>query len=125
MSPRAVRLRECGLASPQTCFNQVLNLRSISIQRELRDKHLKFDERVGHRNKAYKLMIDTEEAYSQGAPRETIKKKDDEYNETLDKLEEATKQRKKRVAWLTESLSFIKTALRNRTPEDSKHKNNI
>ena len=115
MSPRAQRLRECGIASPSACFNRVLNVRSICIQRELKDKHLRFDERVELRKKAYNLMIETEVAYSQGASRQIIKQKDDEYNETLDQLEEAMRHRKMRVAWLTSTLALIKEALRRKT----------
>ena len=117
MSPHAVRLRECGLASAPTCFNKTLNVRSVCIQRELRDKHLRFDERVELRKTAYRLMLDTENAYAQGASRGTIKSLDDEYDGTLDQLEGAMKQRKRRVIWLTESLALIKAALRHtRTP---------
>ncbi len=84
------------------------------IQREIKDKHCKFDERVKPRINAYELMLQTETAYESGAPREEVKRLDEAFSDALDQIGLAAQRRMKRVFELRESVERIKQALTNK-----------
>ena len=109
--PSILRLRECGLISPRNKFRTVLNVRGVAIRRELNDRDLKFDERVKARQEAYELLNWTEEAYQDGHPRSVIKQFEQEYENALDRVEEAHRRRQKRIEWLKSTRALIKKTI--------------
>ena len=110
---RVIRLRECGLTSPRNRFRSVLNVRAIAMKRELRDKDLKFDERVAARLDVHKAWLEADTAYHTRVSKEFRNLKDDAYFNALHKLNAATERRIKRIAMLQSDLALVKAALRH------------
>jgi hypothetical protein len=110
--PRLLRLRESGLIPAGNKFRTVLNVRSVAIQRELSDRDKLFDERSKPRKEAYEFLLETEEAYQNGHPSESIKRLEALYDDAVDRVCEAHKHRIVRVERLKTSLALIKKAIR-------------
>ena len=111
--PSVVRLRECGqVRFPGRSFRPVLNVRSVIIEKMLRDTDLNHDARVKLRIKAHELCYEYDEAYRTGEPAQVQKALETAYHDTLDKLGEAHMQRRKWLDLMKETLSMMKEELR-------------
>jgi len=113
MPTRMIRLRECGLTSPKNRFRAVLNVRAIAMRRELKDKHLKFDERVAPRKEMYKKWMEADRAYHERKPQHIIRLKDQAYFIAVLNLSRATYRKAKRIATLKSMLELVKAALKH------------
>jgi hypothetical protein len=109
MSPRSLRLRECGLAAS---FKSVLNVRGITIKRELRDVDLKFDERIAPRQVLYTCWVQADDAHVAREPPHTVEHLDTAYSNALCELEAATARRDRRIESLKAMLVQVKAARR-------------
>jgi hypothetical protein len=112
--PQTLRLRECGLASPRIRFRAVLNVRCIVYNRELKDKTLKFDERIAPRKTAYEAWIKADRAYCARAPEHIVAALDDTYFDALQTLNLVSDRREKRIKTLKTNIALMRAALNSR-----------
>ena len=111
--PHIVRMRECGqLRSPRSGFRQVLNVRSVTVQKELRDRDLHHDARIKLRIMAHELSYAYDKAQRDEEPLEVQQSIENAYHNALGLLSEAHTQRRKRIARLENILATIKQEIR-------------
>jgi hypothetical protein len=109
MSPITLRLRECGLTSPRNRFAALLNLRCIAFRRELKDRHLKYDEMIAPRKEAFQRWWDTQfPQHSELSMHEIYEL----YDAAYAKVRAATLRKKARIHKLATMLALVKDALK-------------
>lgn len=112
-APHLLRLRESGAIPSNTKFRTVLNVRSVAIQREIKDRDKVYDESKKSRLEADELLDELEEAYCFGHTIEAVRRLKDAYKKAEDRVDAAQKRRNARVEWLHTSLALIKAAMRS------------
>jgi hypothetical protein len=110
---RMIRLHECGLTSPKDRLRSILNVRAIAMKRELRDRDLKFDERIAARNEADLAWIAADRAYHSKQSQDTISRKDEAYFTAVLRVEAAKQRRIKRITMLQRDLALVKATLKS------------
>ena len=111
-APRVLQLRECGLAVPRKSLHPILNIRTIAFKREIKDRFLKFDERVQPRNEAYMRWVEKVDAVQDKEPLHVIEDLDTAYKQAMQRIEEAATIRNKRVQCLLKSVELIRRELK-------------
>ena len=111
MSPITLRLRECGLTSPRDRFAALLNLRCIACRRELKDRHLKYDETIGPRNDAFESWWDTKCRHRTARSRLEVYER---YRAAVAWVHAASRRKAERIHNLRATLALVKAALTKR-----------
>ena len=111
MSPITLRLRECGLTSPRNRFTALLNLRCVAFRRELKDKHLKYDEMIAPRNDAFECWWDTKCRHHTARSRIEAHAR---YHAAAARVQAASRRKAKRIHNLKAMLALVKTTLTKR-----------
>ncbi len=107
-----VRLRECGQKIPRKGLHPVLNVRAIAFKREVKDRFLKFDERVLPRNTAYMCWVEKVDAVQDKKPPHIVEQLENTYKQAMHNIEVAATIRNKRIGLLLQSIKLIKAEIK-------------